>query len=101
MKRGNHHRFSTRALVALLKRNAAATEHRFGDGWHASADARHGAPALGQIERVEVARYALNKASTIGGGSSSDIVRPNAFRGTAPRITTILLDGLRKAGWRG
>jgi adenylate cyclase len=58
------------------------------------------AAALGQIGRVEEARCALNKAITIFGGSFDMYVRERVPWHRAEDYEH-MLDGLRKAGWRG
>jgi adenylate cyclase len=58
------------------------------------------AAALGQIGRMEEARCALNKAITICGGSFDMYVRERVPWHRAEDYEH-MLDGLRKAGWRG
>ena len=58
------------------------------------------AAALGQTGRVDDARDALNKAITIGGGSFDMYVRERVSW-HRPEDYEHMLDGLRKAGWRG
>jgi adenylate cyclase len=58
------------------------------------------AAALGQIGRAEEARDALNKAIAIGGGSFDMYVRERVPWHRAEDYEH-MLDGLRKAGWRG
>lgn len=57
------------------------------------------AAALGQLERTEEARDALDKAITIGGGSFDMYVRERVPWHRAEDYEH-MLDGLRKAGWR-
>jgi adenylate cyclase len=59
------------------------------------------AAALGQIGRAEEAHYALNKAITIGGGSSFDTYVRERVPWHRIEDYEHMLDGLRKAGWRG
>jgi adenylate cyclase len=58
------------------------------------------AAALGQTGRVDEARDALNKAITIGGGSFDMYVRERVPWHRREDYEH-MLDGLRKAGWRG
>jgi adenylate cyclase len=58
------------------------------------------AAALGQTGRVDEARDALNKAITIGGGSFDMYVRERVPWHRHEDYQH-MLDGLRKAGWRG
>jgi len=59
------------------------------------------AAALGQIGRVGEARYALNKAMVIGGGGSFDMYVRERVPWHRAEDYEHMLDGLRKAGWRG
>jgi adenylate cyclase len=58
------------------------------------------AAALGQMGSMDEARDALNKAITIGGGSFDMYVRERVPWHRAKDYEH-MLDGLRKAGWRG
>jgi adenylate cyclase len=58
------------------------------------------AAALGQTGRADEAREALDKAITIGGGSFDMYVRQRVPWHRAEDYEH-MLDGLRKAGWRG
>lgn len=59
------------------------------------------AAALGQVGRAEEARDALNKAITIGGGSSFDTYVRERVPWHRVEDYEHMLDGLRKAGWQG
>jgi adenylate cyclase len=59
------------------------------------------AAALGQIGRVEDARCALNKAMTVCGGGSFDMYVRERVPWHRAEDYEHMLDGLRKAGWRG
>ncbi len=59
------------------------------------------AAALGQIGRVEEARCALDKAMTIRGGGSFDMYVRERVPWHRSEDYEHMLDGLRKAGWRG
>jgi adenylate cyclase len=59
------------------------------------------AAALGQIGRVEEARDALNKAIAICGGGSFDMYVRQRVPWHRAEDYEHMLDGLRKAGWRG
>jgi adenylate cyclase len=61
--------------------------------WHAAA--------LGQIGRVEEARCALNKAISICGGGSFDMYVRERVPWHRPEDYEHMLEGLRRAGWRG
>jgi adenylate cyclase len=95
--------------------NRVAIAHYFAHDYEAAADTarrvvrlypdfpliyRWLAAALGQIGRVEEARCALNKAITICGGSFDMYVRERVPWHRAKDYEH-MLDGLRKAGWRG
>jgi adenylate cyclase len=58
------------------------------------------AAALGQMGRVDEAREALDNAIEIGGGSFDMYVRQRVPWHRAEDYEH-MLDGLRKAGWRG
>jgi adenylate cyclase len=58
------------------------------------------AAALGQLARSEEAREALEKASAIAPASFDFYVRQPAPR-MRPEDHAHMLEGLRKAGWRG
>lgn len=59
------------------------------------------AAALGQLGRVEDARDALNKAIAICGGGSFDMYVRERVPWHRAEDYEHMLDGLRKAGWRG
>jgi adenylate cyclase len=59
------------------------------------------AAALGQIGRVEEAQCALNKAISICGGGSFGMYVRERVPWHRPEDYEQMLDGLRKAGWRG
>jgi adenylate cyclase len=95
--------------------NRVAIAHYFAGDYEAAVDAarrvirlypdfpliyRWLAAALGQVERVDEARDALNQAITIGGGSFDMYVRERV-PWHRPEDYQHMLDGLRKAGWQG
>jgi adenylate cyclase len=59
------------------------------------------AAALGQIGRGEEARDALNKAITVCGGASFDVYVRERVPWHRAEDYEHMLEGLRKAGWRG
>jgi adenylate cyclase len=95
--------------------NRVAIAHYFAGDYQAAADAarrvirsypdfpliyRWLAAALGQTGRVDEARVALDNAIKIGGGSFDVYVRQRVPWHRAEDYEH-MLDGLRKAGWRG
>jgi adenylate cyclase len=96
--------------------NRVAIAHYFARDYEASVDTarqvvrlhpdfpliyRWLAAALGQIGRLEEARAALNKAITICGGGSFDMYVRERVPWHRAQDYEHMLDGLRKAGWRG
>jgi len=95
--------------------NRVAIAHYFARDYEAAADAarrvirlypdfpliyRWLAAALGQTGRVDEAREALNNAMIVGGGSFDMYVRQRVPWHRAEDYEH-MLEGLRKAGWRG